>query len=753
MRQLVYFELLKLLKNKFVWLFLIAAVFFNVFLLWWVNNGDQYSPSSQEYRTVYTQIQDLPNDKKTDFLLEKQAFADAVLKKESYEMSNVLNYSADVSSSVFDEYTTAYKNYGFLLDEKFDYLQFHKLKIVYDEVLVELEKINTYSVFLSEIEEKALMLESISVFNSDTFSNKNILKTAEDFKGMENIKPEYGATKGLTVFLETSIPDVIMLMIIILFCNISICYEFEKDLVKLLISTQFGGHKTFIAKLCALVISVSISYLLILSSTLVFCWYSYGFGDVYRPIQSLPDLMATDLNFCVIEYVAMYSVLKLLGFIAVLLIVMFFSFVVRKGVLVVLASILCGSISYFVFYIIPITSVWNWFKIINPITLVNTNFILSRYFNLNFFGKPLNISIVYVIFLSSIIMGFALIDYYKYISLNYVVSHKTKNTYLTEKICKKVCVPKSIWYYEAKKIFVSNHVLLFILLFVVFQIFYFTNTKIYVTAEELYYKNYISIVENGISEQEELQLLSKNNFYDESDESAFLRFLEYYDYVKANSKDGAKLIYDTGYNILFNVEKSDFGRDSALQMLVILSLCLCGVFSFEHQSGARRLLLSQFKGGNYTVSCKIVISMCIVIVLFIITYTKDIFLIYSNYGLKNVLYPISSLPAFSTYPSNVSILEGVLLLMGMRLFVFLIVGLFLLAVSQVTKNYVFATALALFILILPYIIDSGDTLRLDMNYVLLHMDRPWIYILQSFILIFVSAFSLSFLYKSFAKCG
>ena len=90
-------------------------------------------------------------------------------------------------------------------------------KVAATAVLTQLEHINGYSDYLANIEKNKDSLLEFSVFSSaNSFSGRNIIKTAEDFKALEGVKLRLDTDSGLTAFFNTRLTDYLSVILLAL---------------------------------------------------------------------------------------------------------------------------------------------------------------------------------------------------------------------------------------------------------------------------------------------------------------------------------------------------------------------------------------------------------------------------------------------------------------------------------------------------------------------------------------------------------
>lgn len=106
---------------------------------------------------------------------------------------------------------------------KLDYLAVNKL-------LAQALYLNDYGKYLDSIQANKNNMLFFSIFNdSNSFSERNIIKTAEEFEKLEGVSLTLGANEAITAFMRFSTTDYLLLFVLIVLC-LSFLEERKKGL-------------------------------------------------------------------------------------------------------------------------------------------------------------------------------------------------------------------------------------------------------------------------------------------------------------------------------------------------------------------------------------------------------------------------------------------------------------------------------------------------------------------------------------------
>ena len=174
---------------------------------------------------------------------------------------------------------------------------------------------NTYDEFVDSVQSNAEKSLSLSIFSDELsdFSKKNIKKTAEDFEKMRGIEISQDINDGVLFVLNSEISDICILLILISLGLSLIVDEKEKRLFQLIRSTAHGTISTILSKLSALLICCVLINVIITSSTVGFSYVKYGFGDVFRSIQSVPEMLTGFFRLNILQFFLMLFATKTIG--------------------------------------------------------------------------------------------------------------------------------------------------------------------------------------------------------------------------------------------------------------------------------------------------------------------------------------------------------------------------------------------------------------------------------------------------------
>ncbi len=232
MYRLIFFELGKNIKKRSFLLSIAGILFLNLFLLWYVNLPDEGSPKLSAYRAFEQDIRAMSEEEKLEYAeklyldIEGVCLVRDVLQLEasSFEMGEMFaEQMRSEHPGVFEAYYDTY--------EKGNYLKYtdslEQESALLTEIYEEMEKVSGYDAYLEGVQNTKGALGGISIFASeetDSFSSRNIEKSASDYKKLENVEITFYPSKGIASAMGNHISDVFLLLVILLFAC-SLIYE------------------------------------------------------------------------------------------------------------------------------------------------------------------------------------------------------------------------------------------------------------------------------------------------------------------------------------------------------------------------------------------------------------------------------------------------------------------------------------------------------------------------------------------------
>lgn len=736
MLRLIPFEFSKIWRKRSFLLSMCVLLFIHLFLLWYTNLPNEETPPLSAYKTLCAEISKKSETEKERYISELKekidgiCFVRNVLGMQSFqnEMGNILaEQELQSHPGVFEKY---YKLY-----QSGDYLKFteslEQEQAFIEEIYSEQQKVSGYEAYLRSIQESKDTLGGISIFggqSGDTYSSRNLQKSAADYAGLTGSNIRFTPSKGITSAMQGVWIDLLLVLGIMLFVGSLITEEKEKKLFFFTRSTRHGVLHSMAAKLAALLLHCTLLTVLFYMVSILFFGMSAGWFDPCVGLQSIAAYTESSLSISILGYILLSVLTKafvLFGVGAVLTIFCLLSGIAALPFLAG-ASIVGGSA--LLYYLIPAGSVFSVFKYLSPVGLMKTENIYGGYLNFNLFGYPvsrLRLSIGLILFICTV--GFA----------GSLFVFCRMQGFEMKKLRLPLSVPfhphTNLFRHESYKLLITNRALLILLLFAVLLAYQSLDRTYTPSAGEQYYQSIMSELEGELTNEKESLVLSEKARYEEalqkieqidemvsagelSDDTAdalkaqanmTLAFYPAFERVEAQYKhikaEGGSFVYDTGYLYLFGILEDVFPVLFLLLSVGII-IAMSGAISMEYQTGSLFLIGATKARKRRILFHKALIGALMTTALTVIPILCRLYCISTVYPMHSLSAAIQDIPHFSEFAVSMPILCFILLFAFSQILSMVLVALITMAISVWRKNQAQTIFFALLILAVPMLL-------------------------------------------------
>lgn len=268
------------------------------------------------------------------------------------------------------------------------------LSLALEDLRSEIEYLAGYSDYLRGIQSQAELQSQTSLFGkAGSFSRRNLKKTADDFAGILGVRVELGSSAAITGWLdfENEIGDYLHLLAIVILV-MAFLEERRRGLWPLVRSLRGGRARLGLTRLAILLLgSVLVTALFTLSPLLLSLAVRGGWGDLSRPLQSVPAFGACPVDVTVSGWLVRFLALKVLAgvFMGLLVWCLLGSLNSAQSSVSVLGAAL--AVEFVLYELLPVQSVFNGLKYFNIFSYVHTSALYTEYLNVDLFGFPAGI--------------------------------------------------------------------------------------------------------------------------------------------------------------------------------------------------------------------------------------------------------------------------------------------------------------------------------------------------------------------------
>lgn len=694
-----------------------------------INNKDRYYKLSKE---DYIDLKNLNDEIELySYISYINTIDDDFLSEKDIALNSLLEKDKDIISK--------YNKSIYLNDSE----ALERDKVLVAKLLKQEDYLGSYNDYLGGIEEQKNKMLSVSIFNKKgTFSYNNILKTAEDFKGIRNANLKLDMEEGVLSITNYYFADVIIIFIIFILCIVIFSYERETDILPLIKSTKNGRGKLIIAKIITLFILITCISVILYGSITILSNYLYGFGDLSRDIQSINEFKGSILRINVREYIKLFLLTKISSS---LLIGGIFSliFQINKNIVKNYISVIAVLVVSFLFLtLLPVNSYINFFKYVNILTFLFTPYLLKEYVNINLFTIPINIILAYKVFIFIVLPSIIILNIILF-SREREYKKKWITIYFFNRIrtkIRRITTSSSLFINEIYKDILQSklYLILLIILIISFKSINFSKNYNYTTEEKLY-KYYISNLGGNITEDKKIEIEKEKHFFDNENEyldelslklsaneinieeylneqrkitnklnlykKPFIDFYNQYLYLNElkNTKNinGDLLDKNIGEELILNKNK-DLVEGLSISVLIII--LISNIFAFEYKTGNIYLIRGS-KNKKKLFIYKYLISFSMAVFVYILVSLPRYINVFRELGYSFLYSPIQSIEGFYNFTPNLSILSFLILTNLFKLLGVFIISNFITNISLITKNNLFTIIISNFLLIPSYILS------------------------------------------------
>lgn len=610
-----------------------------------------------------------------------------------------------------------------------------------NNLLRQIYYLSGYSGYLTSIQANRESMLSFSIFNSpDSFSGRNIIKTAEEFGGLEGVSLTLGADGAVDAFMSFTMTDYLLLAVLALIC-ISFLDERKKGLWSVIHAAPRGRLRLALRRVGILFGVSAVSVLLLYGTNLALGFSLYGgLDDLGRAAQSVEALGKLPVLCTVGQFLIQYILLRIAAafLISLLLWLLLTAINNVKYTIIVAAGVLVVEYSLYTF--LPVQSFLNAFKYFNIFTYISLSDLYTNYLNIDLFGFPLGIRSISQ--LAMLPLGILL-------TAVCIAIHCHKKPAAGKDLLGRIAyrlnslTDRGLRHLHLlgmelhKTLFIQKGFVVLLLFVYLSAGLSFTATVPVNSAAEAAAKQYTAELEGIVTDstlqrigeiQAELDgAVTAFNYAKEQYESGEMEYPQFDIYAREGEaaktksdglrtvweraetlrEQGAKkgftpwLVEDTPYQSVYGEPAQENQQKAAMVALLTLVLLLAGCMAYEEQSGMNFLLASTEKGRGKLLYWKIGMAAIMTTVIWGVVYGLEIHSLFTAYSLQTLSAPVQNLVMLEQFPLTCNTGTFLILLYLFRWFALFCCAMLTLLVSAYIKRMEVAYIAVSGVLILP----------------------------------------------------
>lgn len=740
--KLLYYEIKKVLSKR-IFLALLAFCFIVNLSVFYFTHNDfrsmQYRDGKDVYEDMIAHYADMPLDQARNELEDAQlAYQIMTEMKMAGDSTNVdiLSYELEQLDEYRRSSPEAYAKAEEMLNSSRSYDTERYFTTI---ILSQLQYLEEYPTFISEMKERADEQTTFSVFSDkESFSYKNIMRTAEDYAGLESTNLSLGNDFSFTESLNYGATDYFLIAVILMLCVYLFRFERDKGLYSLVHSSKRGRLQTVAAKLGAMMLLTALITLLFGFSIFAESAILFGKWDFSRTIQSI-----SDYRNCILPLTCdSFSLLFLFGKIMfMLLIAAFFAAVF----IAVSNTALTYGLSIGVIageYLLYRTAPFELLRYVNVFYGLDGGQIFGKYHNLDIFTQPVRANTLTILAAIIIVIATLLLSVL-FFTLKGQESAANPLAAAWERFKQKhgkIRGTTCIWNGELYKYLISSRMAIVMLVLLIFAVVSSLGTVQYRSTDKAQnaYRDYLAAYQGQTPEQAAPSLAEERNRFAqlrqraeeiEADETLSQHeketVLRSIDSILSSSGAGFEMV-DRQYERLIELKKqgvnaifadeiicADFIYNphrewqNTLLSLMLLVLTLPFIFTFEYR---REMidLLSATRGGRLRLfRAKMLIAFLSTLFTFAVCYVPFIIRFIRSFGTKSISAPLVCVETYAQSGMRISVGFAYALEM-LAYFMLMLFALSVIVILSLTvKNHFLSTAASASALLIPMLVLYG----------------------------------------------
>ena len=593
------------------------------------------------------------------------------------------------------------------------------------KVITEASSQVEYKDFLLTIQENVEKSNKFAVFSDpNSFSYKNIRKTAKDFEGLESLQLTLVQGQALEQVITFPMVDYFIIFILLVII-IKFLEERKLGLWSMIHSGVNGRYSLALQRSAILALASGLLIVLFYGGHyIVSCLYYGEVNDYFAPIQSISLLKQCNETWSIAQFMIHYILLKWMILFGITMFIWLVMSIFKNTTFSIAVVILLLLVEYFCYTFISEHSAWNILKYMNLLVALRTYLLYAKYTNIQIFGNlfliKTGIHTMLMILVPVILTVTVVISGRKrpFNDVNFLGGVQDKVYLLRAKLWKST----SIFIGESRKIFIGNKGILILLLLVYIQMSYISQDTLLYTAKDIkineYYNTYAGRigdqVEDFISDSlENLKQATKAYEYAKEEydskrisedewknakraymiagmsSEAFFQFQNDVSELKqyaSESGEYVEIVNPISYEYFFDQKDRMDGDYLAIKALIFVILLSSSIMAYEKQARMTNILRVGVNGHRRLLLNKCGVLLIVSLLVWILTYGIELYNMYYLFGFHGLSSPIKSLKIFRGVPFNCSILVFYLLVYSLRYMGIVAVAALTMLVSSYCSN-------------------------------------------------------------------
>ena len=584
-------------------------------------------------------------------------------------------------------------------DDRLDYVAVNNL-------LVQTDYLTGYGDWLENIRKNKVNLLTFSIFNDpNSFSGRNIIKTADEFEKLRGVELTLGTDGAVDSFMSFRLTDYFLLLVLLLI-GLSFLEERKAGLWSVVHAAPRGRLRLAVRRTLILLGTSVVGVVLLYGTDLALGFSLYGgMDDLGRAVQSVETLGRLPMLTTVGGFLVSFFLLRIAAafLVSLLLWLMLTAINNVKYTIIVAAGVL--AVEYSLYTFLPVQSAFNILKYFNLFTYISLSDLYTNYLNIDIFSYPLGIRSISQLALIPLCLLLTAICVYVHChkkpaagrDLLGRVAYKLNS--VTDKFLRRLHLfgmelHKTLWIQK-------GIVIVALLIYVVLGLSYTVSIPVMSSAEQAarqYTTQFAGEITDGtFARMDAEQKLLDNDLaaYEDAKAAYDAGLFEYPELdkyareaaaaqtkseglskVRARAQElrnrGAAegfapwLIDETPFESVYGGYAEDNQQKAALVAVLALTLLLAGSMTYERQSGMTYLLRSTARGRGALILRKLLLAAAMTTLVWAVVYGMEVYTLLTAFEIPAFPAPAKNLSMLTAFPLTCSVTLWLALLYAYR---------------------------------------------------------------------------------------
>lgn len=732
-------------KRQIVVLFLIVFIL-NLGLLLYTQQ--QQTIPIQAYDKLQKELSSLPNTDRYEWIdsYSDQIEAFSILSQMQALQSGKPEHWENMIASLRLSHPDIEEAYGQAFQQEQNYMT-GSLELEAEfmkQIKQEMDILHDMPKRLDEIQKKADAIGSISIFSQEqSFSSRNIKKTAQDFQKMKDVEIIYQLEKGLVEALSFPVSNFLIILMMLAIAASMILDEKSKNLFSIVRTCVRGKHQTILAKCIVMLTSIGLLTTLLTVSNLCVMQQLCDFGDLHASLISLASYAKSIFPISILQYLVLFLLVKWMAAGCIGCFMLAVSISCRYKITCFTAILVFLGLQLLCYTGITDNSTFTIFKYLNVISFLQSDVLFRTYLNLNIAQHAISLQSASFVCLFAFLALFLIVSCWLYDrKQNLQIKTWQLPAWITQHLPASKRNLPVLWIQECHQLFWIQKGLIFLLCFLCLQGYTYQQKHLYVTQDEKNWMQYMKILEGKPDKKKDAFLASQQKTYEQLHtkldeiherydakqisslqkdqmesaimsqlygETFFQQLAAQYHEVKLDQR--REMITPFGYEqLLF---QDSMTLVPAILALLFLFMSLSNMQCITYQHAMNKVIYATIKGRSSLLFHKLSISLLCGLIYAVLAFVFDLVLVYQTYGFPSLQASLVSMTQFTHMNASISIFGFLCISYLIRLFAIETSICILFALSVACRHQLHTLFLLCLIIVIPLLLPLMGIHYLD----------------------------------------